>query len=76
MIWLFTSFRKYVGGFNSNLKTFLGYVSAERFRKLKPFDLFELISDFSTVCSFSWFIVKFGARPWLLVLWSGFPVGP
>lgn len=60
---LFTSFRKYVGRFNSNPKAFLGHISAEYFKKLKPFDLFGLVSEFSTVCSPSWFIVRFGARP-------------
>lgn len=73
---LFSSFRKYVGRFNSTLKTLLGYVSAECFRKLKHFDLFGFVSEFSTVCSLSWFIVRTGARPWLLGPWPGFPVGP
>lgn len=56
------------------MKTFFGHVSAERLRKLKPLDPFGLVSEFSTVCSLSWFRVRFGARPWLLGSMVWFPV--
>lgn len=60
---LLASLRKYIGAALTWWCSSAVF-SAERFR-VKTFDVFRLLSEFSMVFSLSWFIVRLGARAWL-----------